>query len=354
MSCKRSSTARLVSAMALMVPPQFSYAAVTSRPYSSFMKRALALVIVIAAGVVPASVDSARPPQLLTFTVSHWQPGKQLMQRGGMCLARANGTNAVRLLPSPAGRDTDFGAAWSRDGRYLAFSRWFKGNRLTDIVIADGRGRVIRTLYSRGGGDGSLELDPSWSPDGRRLAFARSWRRTGIWFVNRDGSGLRQIVSGNAADPAWSPDGTTLAFTLPAEGLQTHENRSVHTIRVDGSERRRILLGAANPTWSPDGRKLAFVSVAKGPKAEIAVANSDGSGRRELTTTAALESAPAWSPDGKYIAFERGRERSSIGVIDAATGAERWTIRRPYGVRSPSWRSEVALPLASRASCSGR
>jgi len=318
------------------------------------MKRALALAIIIAAGVMTASVDSARPPQLLTFTVSHWQPGGRLMQLGGLCLARPNGANAVRLLPSPAGRDTDFGAAWSRDGRYLAFSRWFKGNRLTDIVVADARGRVIRTLYSRGGGDGSFELDPSWSPDGRRLAFARSWRRTGIWFINRDGSGLRQFIQGQAADPAWSPDGTTLAFTSPGEGLQTPENSSVHTIRVDGSQRRPILLGAANPTWSPDGRKLAFVSVTRGPRAEIAVANANGSGRRELTKTASIESAPAWSPNGKYIAFERGRERSSIVVIDAATGAERWTIRRPYGVRSPSWRSELALPRAGRSGCSGR
>lgn len=320
------------------------------------MRRALLLAIAIAAGVATASVDSARAPQLLTFTVSHWQPGgprARLMQQGGMCLARPNGTSAVRLLPSPPGRDTDFGAAWSRDGRYLAFSRWFKGNRLTDIVISDARGRVIRTLYNRGGGDGSFELDPSWSPDGRRLAFARSWRRTGIWLINRDGSGLRQVVPGQAFEPAWSPDGSALAFTAPRAGVQTPENRDVHTIRVDGSQRRPILLGAADPTWSPDGRKLAFVSIAKGPKAEIAVANSDGSGRRELTKTAAVEAAPAWAPNGKHIAFQRGRERSSIVVIDAETGAERWTIRRPYGVRSPSWRSEVALPQARRSSCSG-
>jgi Tol biopolymer transport system component len=318
------------------------------------MKQALVLAIVIAAGVLTASVDSASSPLLLTFTVSHWQPGGRLMQQGGLCLARPDGANAVRHLPSPAGRDTDFGAAWSRDGSYLAFSRWFKRNRLTDIVIADARGRVIRTLYSRGGGDGSFELDPSWSPDGRRLAFARSWARTGIWFINRDGSGLRQFIKEPAFDPAWSPDGTTLAFTSPGKGVQTPENRSVDTIRVNGSERREILPGAANPIWSPDGKKLAFVSVAKGPKAEIAVANADGSSRRELTNTAALESAPAWSPNGKYIAFERGRERSSIVVVDAETGAERWTIRRPYGVRSPSWRSEVALPSARRPSCSGR
>jgi Tol biopolymer transport system component len=316
------------------------------------MRRLLMLAIAIAAGVLPAAVDSARPPQLLTFTVSHWEPGKRLMQLGGMCLARPNGTSAVRLLPSPRGRDTDFGAAWSRDGRYLAFSRWFKGNRLTDIVISDARGGVIRTLYSRGGGDGSLELDPSWSPDGRRLAFARSWRRTGIWFVKRDGSGLRQFIRGPAFEPAWSPDGATLAFTVPGEGVQTPENRSIHTIRIDGSERRAVLVGAADATWSPGGKKLAFVSVAKG-KAEIAVANADGSGRHELTRTAALESAPAWSPNGKYIAFQRGRERSSIVVIDAETGTERWTIRRPYGVRSPSWRPEVALPQARRPSCSG-
>jgi Tol biopolymer transport system component len=316
------------------------------------MKRAVALVAVLAA-IAPAAVDSARPPQLLTFTVSHWQPGNRVMQRGGLCIARPNGTNAVRLLPSPAGVDTDFGAAWSRDGRYLAFSRWFKRGRLTDLVIADARGRVIRTVYGRRP-DGSIELDPSWSPDGRRIAFSRSWSRTGIWLINRDGSGLRQFVEGQAFDPAWSPDGSMLAFTSPGEGLQTPENRSVHTIRADGTARRPILIRGANPTWSPDGKKLAFVSVTAARNAEIAIANADGSGRRELTRTAAAEAAPAWSPDGRDIAFERGRERSTIVVVDAQTGAERWTIRRPYGVRSPSWRPQVSLPPASRATCSGR
>ncbi|HEX7254453.1 MAG TPA: hypothetical protein VF236_00850 [Gaiellaceae bacterium] len=260
----------------------------------------------------------------------------------------------MRLLPFRPGYDADFGAVWSREGRYLAFARWFKGDRLTDISIADARGRVIRTLYSRGGRDGSFELDPSWSPDGRRLAFARSWRRTGIWFINRDGSGLRQLIGGNAADPAWSPGGTTVAFTSAPERVPTPASMDVHTVRVDGTQRRPILVGARNPTWSPDGTKLAFVSVAAWPRAEIAVANADGSGRRELTRTAAVESAPAWSPNGKYIAFERGRERPSIVVIDAETGADRWTIRRPYGVRSPSWRPEVALRSARRPSCSGR
>jgi TolB protein len=310
--------------------------------------------MVVAAGLVPASVESARPPQLLTFTVSHWQPGGRLMQQGGLCIARADGAKAVRLLPSPAGVDTDFGAAWSRDRRYLAFSRWFKNKRLTDIVIADARGRVIRTLYNRGGRDGSLELDPTWSPDARRLAFARSWARRGLWFINRDGSGLRQFINEPAFDPAWSPDGTTLAFTLLGKGVQTPENRSVDTIRMDGSERRQILSGAANPTWSPDGRKLAFVSLTKGPHADIAVAKADGSSRRNLTDTAALESAPAWSPDGRYIAFQRGVERSTIVVMDAETGVERWTIRRSYGVRNPSWRPPAVLPRASRPGCSGR
>jgi Tol biopolymer transport system component len=145
-----------------------------------------------------------------------------------------------------------------------------------------------------------------------------------------------------------------LAFTSPGEGLQTPENRSVHTIRADGTARRPILIRGANPTWSPDGKKLAFVSVTAARNAEIAIANADGSGRRELTRTAAAEAAPAWSPDGRYIAFERGRERSTIVVVDAQTGAERWTIRRPYGVRSPSWRPQVSLPPASRATCSGR
>ncbi len=154
----------------------------------------------------------------------------------------------------------------------------------------------------------------------------------------------------DAYQPAWSPDGRTVAFAARRPSSPPGPE-AIHTIRTDGSDRRVILENAGDPTWSPDGAKLAFVSANPSTGTEIGVANADGTGRRELTATKDAELSPAWSPDGRYIAFARGRERSRIVVIDARTGKQLWTIRRPYGLRTPSWRSAATLPKASRRSC---
>jgi Tol biopolymer transport system component len=55
----------------------------------------------------------------------------------------------------------------------------------------------------------------AWSPDGRQVAFYSD--RAGnsdLYVINKDGSGLQQLTSNKAPDsePSWSPDGSTLVF----------------------------------------------------------------------------------------------------------------------------------------------
>jgi Tol biopolymer transport system component len=51
--------------------------------------------------------------------------------------------------------------------------------------------------------------EPRWSPDGRKLIFAANAPRSGqgIFTVNADGSGLRQVTHvGDADDPSWGAE----------------------------------------------------------------------------------------------------------------------------------------------------
>ncbi|HMJ72982.1 MAG TPA: hypothetical protein VK471_06425 [Solirubrobacterales bacterium] len=60
------------------------------------------------------------------------------------------------------------------------------------------------------------------------------------------------------------------------------------------------------PAFSPDGRTIAFVRAG-----DIYSVRPDGSGQRQLTSGASLDSAPIVSPDGKRVVFER---RASEGA----------------------------------------
>ena len=83
----------------------------------------------------------------------------------------------------------------------------------------------------------------AWSPDRQQIIFDAGsdfgvTRRHDhkLYVINADGSGLRQITSGdvNDIDPAWSPDGQWISF---------HRNCALWLIRPDASDGRRLLEG---------------------------------------------------------------------------------------------------------------
>jgi TolB protein len=85
---------------------------------------------------------------------------------------------------------------------------------------------------------------------------------------------------------------------------------------------------------SPDGRRVAMV-LSKSGSPDIWVANIDGSGLTQLTTTKEDESSPCWSPDGSKICFaSRLNERRALFVVPSTGGA--MTRLNTGGVANPS------------------
>ena len=75
----------------------------------------------------------------------------------------------------------------------------------------------------------------------------------------------------------------------------------VYLMNTDGGGRRKLtsqFSAATSPAWSPDGRKIAFSG-----DGDIYVMNADGSSQRRLMRTTGFDSSPAWSPDARKIAF---------------------------------------------------
>jgi Tol biopolymer transport system component len=121
------------------------------------------------------------------------------------------------LLFEEAGYDDQ--AAWSPDGRWIAYSsllendwRIYKVEVDSDVTI-----RLSDPFYAAS--------QPSWSPDGQRIAFVVG---QSLFVMTAEchlldsvcGKNAQQLTSSAGSDwfPVWSPDGTQIAFMSTRSG----------------------------------------------------------------------------------------------------------------------------------------
>ena len=107
--------------------------------------------------------------------------------------------------------------------------------------------------------------DPRVSPDGRSIAFTVSTldleanrRRSDLWLVHADGTGLRRLTSDPGSDTgaAWSPDGNAVYFLSTRSG-----SSQVWKLPLGGGEAQQVTtlpLDVGSFVISPDGTKLAL------------------------------------------------------------------------------------------------
>jgi hypothetical protein len=253
---------------------------------------------------------------------------------GGAARALSVGDPACRAV-GMAGGDGD-GAAVNAAGGWAVFSEWTPPNnsRLSRLDFRTGDVRPLPTGCA-------VYLDaPSLSPDGRRIAASGQCRDRnqdpfGLYTLNTDGSGLRQLADGPSAPAAWSPDGQRLAASLDS---------GIVVMAADGSQRRVITTGS-NASWSPDGASIAFFDSMPGnpDAAGIFVVRPDGSGRRlvfrnrvrstyERGWGPIREGEPehglVWSPDSRSIAFARRFGRgASVWRVEVESGRVKQVTR---------------------------
>ncbi len=247
--------------------------------------------------------------------------------------ADANGDRLSRLTNNEA---SDWGPAWSPDGKRLVFTSDRQGNHEVFVIDADSTDAIN---LSR---DPGQDSDPAWSPDGETIAFkSEGDGGSRLFLMHSSGLDKRSLDDdgdGENATPAWSPDGTKIAFTSHQDGLD------VAVMDSDGSNETVLTTDQADdagPAWSPDGTKVVFHSFRDG-NAEIYVMNADGSGQTRVTDNPAEDRWPSWSRDGSMIAFESDRsgEREVYVIRPDGTDLRRVTTKGGY---APAW-SPVPTP----------
>jgi Tol biopolymer transport system component len=101
----------------------------------------------------------------------------------------------------------------------------------------------------------------SWSPDGSTMAVGLASgtgdAQRGLFLVDADGRGLRQVTGEPDFLPVWSGDGGWLAFGRPREGYGGETGSiadlEVWIARTDGTGARRVISGTNNFDWQHPG-----------------------------------------------------------------------------------------------------
>lgn len=189
------------------------------------------------------------------------------------------------------GNRTTTGAAWSPDGKRIAYAQ--AQGEGTQIFVANADGSGVQQLTDTAA---FINTSPAWSPDGKRIAFVSN--RMGnpqIFVMNADGSGVQRLTYQGKYNqtPAWSPRGDTIAFTA------RDERNAFDVFLVDVGTRKltRLTQGQGNneePTFSPNGRLIMFTSTRAG-RSQLWVSTLDGNTQHPLPMKAGVYLTPSWS-----------------------------------------------------------
>jgi len=222
----------------------------------------------------------------------------------------AGGGETIQLTDDP---DVSFKEepAWSPDSRQIAFTAFLEKARIFafDVQLAESQPfsptrptgeKQPEPLFDYG----SHSFAAAWSPDGRHIAFVAGDMDAPLhlFTLNLANRTTLQLTRAplDVFRAAWSLDGKWIAFSASAGG-----NEEIYLMEAAGGGVIRLTDHPAldsEPSWSADGRFIVFSSEREGRRS-LYVMRADGSDVVRLEAGLGEGATPAWSPDGRYIAF---------------------------------------------------
>ena len=210
------------------------------------------------------------------------------------------------------GESRNGSAAWSPDGRWLAFvsDRKDKTSQIYRLSLDGGEAERLTDL------DGDIS-GLAWSPDGTRISFAFTEADPPELGHLPDSVPLKKAREAKAEkkdlpEPTYRHI-TSVRYKFDGAGYLPKGRTHIHVLDVAKREVKALTGGPYDheaPVWSPDGNWLAF-SANREPDNEyfhyvvsdVWVMPASGGEPRNLTPQPGIAFSPAWSPDGKSIAF---------------------------------------------------
>ena len=241
-----------------------------------------------------------------------------------------------------SGSYDDADAAWSPDGRWIAFSsnrtKDPDASRDTDIFVVEARaGATPRSLVTGPGED----QRPAWSPDGASIVYEAGGDPRDMWYAANHAAivpvaggaprALTASLDRNVARPRFSPDGRLVYFLLEDGG-----NRHLARVPSAGGSVERVVAGerdVAAFTLSAKGDVALLSSEPLLPPEVFAVGPANAVRRLSTVNDAFLKGI-------RLGAVERFKAKSADGTLvdgfltrppDAPSGTRLPTILRIHG-----------------------
>lgn len=270
------------------------------------MKRIL-LTLLLGGTALSASAEEAR---LLRFPATN---GTDIVfsYAGDLFTAPLAGGEARRLT-SHIGYEMF--ARYSPDGKTIAFTGEYDGNREVYIIPSKG-GEPVRLTYTATNGRDDLgdRMGPNnivmgWTPDGKEIIFRN---RTGdgfsgkLWTVSVNGGMPREIPLPEGGFCSYSPDGKKLAY-----------NRVMREFRTWKYYRG----GMADEVWIYDGRKV-----------------------EKITDNPAQDIFPMWIGDEIYFASDRDMTMNLFVYNTKSKATVKVTDFDDYDVKFPSTNGKLVV-----------
>lgn len=210
-------------------------------------------------------------------------------------------------------------------------------------AIAYYEGNSLKTMAADGSGQATVILDAAyslnasccWSPDGAQIAFQGYVDGTGLYVVNRDGTGVVKLYSDFATDPAWSPStDPSVPSKIAFKAVRTDGSQGpdIWLVNPDGTMRQNLTSTVnrteSYPTWSPDGRRLAvrFNDAVDGVVTEAGLEiydlafDSGGVASIVSVETVVLDTANPSGVGFLWMEWSRGGDRIAYADRDESTG----------------------------------
>ena len=293
-------------------------------------------------GPVLLSPDGTRVLYSVTSVVAEEDHREEYEYRTQLYLRSLSaGSASVALTQS---RESSQQAAWSPDGRRIAFVRKVKDKPQLFILPVDGGEAYQLTSWKYGAGN------PQWSPDGRRLLFSTTLTFSQLqkdsllgtaatkpaWSLEKPGVGNDPVRPKGLAAPRPNPDGTLeeirayldqnvadkkakvinrLDFQGEATTAAEIEFNHLGVTEASAGAKPQLLTNGFysfnGGWWMPDGKRVCYATGGdtlthpdRDLESTVWVMNADGSGKQRLLAEKGRRYYnPRPSPDGKALAF---------------------------------------------------